>query len=31
MVNSEGLILHKTEYEKGRKHDRNVYKHNHPI
>lgn len=31
MVNSEGLILHKTEHNKGRKHDYDVYKHNHPI
>jgi hypothetical protein len=31
MVNSEGLILHKTEYKKGRKHDYDVYKSNHPI
>jgi hypothetical protein len=31
MVNSEGLILHKTEHKKGgRKHDYDVYKHNHP-
>jgi DDE superfamily endonuclease len=31
MVNSEGLILHKTDHRKGRKHDYNVYKNNHPI
>jgi len=31
MVNSEGLILHKTEHKKGRKHDYNVYKNKHPI
>ena len=31
MVNSEGLILHKTEHKKGRKHDYDVYKNNHPI
>jgi hypothetical protein len=31
MVNSEGLILHKTGYKKGRKHDYDIYKHNHPV
>jgi hypothetical protein len=31
MVNNEGLILHKTEHKKGRKHDYDVYKNNHPI
>ncbi len=31
MVNSEGLVLHKTEHKKGRKHDYDVYKHNHPL
>jgi hypothetical protein len=31
MVNSEGLILHKTDHKKGRKHDYDVYKNNHPI
>jgi hypothetical protein len=31
MVNGEGLILHKTEHKKGRKHDYDVYKNNHPI
>jgi hypothetical protein len=31
MVNSEGLILHKTDHRKGRKHDYDVYKNNHPI
>jgi hypothetical protein len=31
MVNSEGLILHKTAHKGGRKHDYDVYKHNHPI
>ena len=30
MVNSHGLILHNTEHKKGRKHDYDVYKHNHP-
>jgi hypothetical protein len=31
MVNTEGLILHKTGYEGGRKHDYDIYKHNHPM
>jgi hypothetical protein len=31
MVNTKGLILHKTQYKKGRKHDYDVYKNNHPI
>ena len=31
MVNSEGLILHKTDHRKGRKHDYDVFKNNHPI
>ena len=31
MVNSEGLILHKTKHKRGRKHDCDVYKNNHPI
>ena len=31
MVNTEGLILHKTGHKSGRKHDYDVYKHNHPI
>ena len=30
MVNSEGLILHKTKHKRGRKHDYDVYKNNHP-
>jgi hypothetical protein len=30
MVNSHGLILHNTEHKKGRKHDYDVYKYNHP-
>jgi hypothetical protein len=30
MVNSEGLILHKTEHKKGRKHDYDIYKNKHP-
>jgi hypothetical protein len=37
MVNTKGLILHKTGYkrererERGRKHDYAIYKHNHPV
>lgn len=31
MVNTKGLILHKTGYTKGRKHDYDIYKHNHPL
>ena len=27
MVNTKGLILHKTGYKKGRKHDYDIYKH----
>ena len=30
MVNTEGLILHKTGHRNGRKHDYDIYKHNHP-
>ena len=30
-VNSRGYILHKIGYKKGRKHDYNVYKKNHPV
>ena len=30
MVNSEGLILHKTGHDRGRIHDYDVYKNNHP-
>lgn len=31
MVNSEGMILHKTAHKGGRKHDYDIYKHSHPI
>ncbi len=31
MVNNRGYILHKVGYKKGRKHDYDVYKKNHPI
>jgi hypothetical protein len=30
MVNTEGLILHKTGHRNGRKYDYDIYKHNHP-
>lgn len=31
MVNNRGLIIHKTGYKKGRRHDYNIYKNNHPV
>jgi hypothetical protein len=31
MANSDGLILHKTRHEGGRKHDYNINKYDHPI
>lgn len=31
MVNNQGLILHKTRHEKGKKHDYGVYKHSHLV
>ena len=31
MVNNHGHILHKTEHNKGQRHDYDVYKKNHPI
>ncbi len=31
MVNNRGYILHKIGYKKGRRHDYDVYKKNHPI
>jgi hypothetical protein len=31
MVNNRGYILHKVDYKKGRKHDYDVYKKNHPV
>jgi len=31
MVNNRGYILHKIGYKKGRKHDYDVYKKNHPV
>ncbi len=30
-VNNRGFILHKVHYKKGRKHDYDVYKKNHPV
>lgn len=31
MVNDQGVIIHKLRYKKGRRHDYDVYKENHPI
>jgi len=31
MVNNRGYILHKATHKKGRKHDYDVYKNNHPV
>ena len=31
MINHNGLIFHKTGYKKGRRHDYDIYKNNHPI
>jgi hypothetical protein len=31
MVNNRGYIIHKIGYKKGRKHDYDVYKKNHPV
>ncbi len=31
MVNNRGYILHKLGHKKGRMHDYNIYKKNHPI
>ena len=30
-VNNRGYILHKIRYKKGRKHDYDIYKNNHPV
>ena len=30
MVNNKGLIIHKTEHKKGKRHDYDIYKKNHP-
>ena len=31
MVNNRGYILHKANHKKGRRHDYDVYKKNHPV
>ncbi len=31
MVNNQGYIIHKLRYKKGRRHDYDIYKENHPI
>ena len=31
MVNNSGLIIHKTDLKKGRRHDYDIYKKNHPV
>jgi DDE superfamily endonuclease/Helix-turn-helix of DDE superfamily endonuclease len=31
MVNSQGVIVHKTGYKKGRRHDYDIYKKSHPV
>src|SRR3954452_14913703 len=31
MVNNHGIIIHKLGYKKGRRHDYDIYKENHPI
>ena len=31
MVNNHGYILNKTDHKKGRRHDYDIYKKNHPI
>jgi hypothetical protein len=31
MVNNQGIVIHKLRYKKGRKHDYDIYKKNHPI
>ena len=31
MVNNRGIIIHKTGHKKGRRHDYEIYKKNHPI
>ena len=31
MVNNHGYIIHKVGHKKGRKHDYDVYKKNHPV
>ena len=31
MVNNQGIIIHKTGHKKGKRHDYNIYKNNHPV
>ena len=31
MVNNHGFIIHKTDHKKGRRHDYDIYKINHPV
>ena len=31
MVNNHGFIIHKTDHKKGRRHDYDIYKKNHPV
>lgn len=31
MVNNHGIIIHKTKHKKGKRHDYNIYKKNHPV
>ncbi len=31
MVNNHGFIIHKTDHKKGKRHDYNIYKKNHPV
>ena len=31
MVNNQGLIIHKTNHKKGKRHDYDIYKKNHPV
>ena len=31
MVNNQGTIIHKTNYKKGRRHDYDIYKKDHPV
>ena len=31
MVNNRGLIIHKTDHKKGRRHDYSIYKEHHPL
>jgi len=31
MVNNQGIIMHKLDHKKGRRHDYDIYKENHPL